>query len=196
MARCNSCSKFVSYDDPEFEVEGDPEADEGTVTARVTLTMPCGECGDGLKGATFDFEETFEHTCDEDAVLAHLGLTGAPPLLEPAPETETMEPAICAVCGTAMVEYPEESEARKRQHFDAIKGGCPRCEVEAAIEGREFEAEASDPEPTERGEGMGRYRKQFYGVELDVTVTCSACGHDETVHLSDDIQASYMDDLQ
>ena len=42
--RCESCNKFVSYDDPECEVESlDLSGD--TIIASVTVTLNCAECG-------------------------------------------------------------------------------------------------------------------------------------------------------
>ena len=48
-------------------------------------------------------------------------------------------------------------------------------------------------EPTERGEGKGRYRKTFYGAEGTFEVSCS-CGKKAEHKWSDAIQASHMDE--
>lgn len=71
--RCPSCEKMVSLDfnDPEvesIEVEaeepdpnGDPKLDDHTtlsVTANVRIVRVCADCGEEMKEATLDLEET------------------------------------------------------------------------------------------------------------------------------------------
>lgn len=63
MARCNDCNKFVSYGDIEAEIVGE-QVDEDVLTAEVTITLTCAECGSGLKEVTTDFEHSIDHTCE------------------------------------------------------------------------------------------------------------------------------------
>lgn len=69
--RCPDCSKFVSQDlaDPEvnsLEINGD-----GTVTAEVRVFLACADCGTELKEATLYLEEDFS-----DKLTDHCGVTG------------------------------------------------------------------------------------------------------------------------
>lgn len=131
--RCPSCNKFVPYGEGRIdvdEVEVDPAT--GAITAHADLTLDCGECGEDLKSAGFDFD------VEDEAVKEHLATRGP--------------------------------------HELAVAG--------------------EDGEPSNRQEGVGRYAKTFYGVEIGYAVTCarhpkwSAAGT-----LSDDCQASGMDEL-
>lgn len=71
--RCPSCSKFVSYAEPEVEVNDySYEADDDQVTAEVQVTLNCQECGETLKEATLEAQGTVEHECDLGKVVKHL----------------------------------------------------------------------------------------------------------------------------
>lgn len=64
--RCNTCNKFVSYND-EPDISIDTESIESTdLTADLTITLTCAECGSELKQATATVEESLldEHACD------------------------------------------------------------------------------------------------------------------------------------
>lgn len=55
--RCPDCSKFVSLEMSDPEIDGELEIDEeGTVTGSVRIVRCCAECGTELKEATLDFE--------------------------------------------------------------------------------------------------------------------------------------------
>jgi len=66
--RCPTCNKFVSYDEPEIEIdegtinEGNEE-NKFTATASVRIVLKCAECGEELKEANEDVEIEFEHEC-------------------------------------------------------------------------------------------------------------------------------------
>jgi len=68
--RCPNCNKFVSYDEPEVEIdesaisEGDEE-NKFTATASVRIVLKCADCGEELKEANEDVEIEFEHECKE-----------------------------------------------------------------------------------------------------------------------------------
>lgn len=64
--RCNSCEKFVSYDeDTEPEMDDEGEVSDGTYRAEVSRILNCGECGDELKRGTFSFEQDFASDLEE-----------------------------------------------------------------------------------------------------------------------------------
>lgn len=58
--RCNNCSKFVSYGEPEKEVEA--ECNDTEVHVVCTITLTCGECGGELSQAVL--EDSQEISCD------------------------------------------------------------------------------------------------------------------------------------
>jgi hypothetical protein len=71
--RCPDCAKFVSYGEPEVEVNDYPEeADDDQVTAEVTVSLVCNECGGVLKAAELSAEATVEHECDIGSVVKSL----------------------------------------------------------------------------------------------------------------------------
>lgn len=59
MARCPDCCKFVSYDEPEVEVESE-DLSGGTFSASVRMVRPCGECSGELAEYTFEVEADVE----------------------------------------------------------------------------------------------------------------------------------------
>jgi hypothetical protein len=93
----------------------------------------------------------------------------------------------CADCGTEMteasfdvdVEFPL-SEAHMKEH--------PEDEEHA------LELEDPGADRMERSTGRGRGTKTFYGAEAELVVRCR-CGFEEKLPWSDDVQASYMDEL-
>lgn len=82
--RCPDCNKFVAYD-----IEVEPEVtsleidEDGHVTASVTRTLGCGECGTELKSAEIELEG------DNDDVTEHLKREGTHELII---EDESVEP--------------------------------------------------------------------------------------------------------
>jgi len=64
--RCDSCNKFVGLDfsDPELE---SIEVDGTSATATVRIVRTCSDCGQELKEATLEMEDTFDGPKDEDA---------------------------------------------------------------------------------------------------------------------------------
>lgn len=65
--RCPDCNKFVSYDEPEAELN-DVSIDGESVTANVTVNLNCADCGTTLKSAELSDEVSFDHTCETDPV--------------------------------------------------------------------------------------------------------------------------------
>lgn len=92
----------------------------------------------------------------------------------------------CAECGTEL----------KEANF-SLEG---QMDVEGHTgEGHELEAEETSSEATERQDGKpgtpSRYRRSFFGINVDVAVKCS-CGESlGNVQLTDEVQASGMDEL-
>lgn len=63
--RCNECNKFVSYGEPEVEVEEDGLTDD-ELTCEVRVVLPCYECGEELKECTMESCITIDHECEDD----------------------------------------------------------------------------------------------------------------------------------
>lgn len=68
--RCPNCDKFVSYDEPEVEVDNYCIENEQAVGS-VTITLNCAECGTPLAQAEEEFEINAHHPdgADEDHEL-------------------------------------------------------------------------------------------------------------------------------
>ena len=60
--RCLSCNKFVSYDEPEVEVQSGNVSGE-TVNGTVRIVLKCAECGEELKDVELDYDLLIEHEC-------------------------------------------------------------------------------------------------------------------------------------
>ena len=54
--RCPDCNKFVSYDEPEVEVNSINVNGEA-VTASVRVALNCADCSTGLKEAEIEADE-------------------------------------------------------------------------------------------------------------------------------------------
>ena len=63
--RCPDCNKFVSYDEPQTEVQS-VEIDGDSVRANVSVQLNCQECGNTLKDAEIEAEEVINHECKPD----------------------------------------------------------------------------------------------------------------------------------
>lgn len=62
-------------------------------------------------------------------------------------------------------------------------------------EGHDWEAEVTSIEGTERSEGKGRGLRSFFGYQAEIEVKCSCGKLIDTVTISDEVQASGMDEL-
>lgn len=58
--RCNDCNKFVSFDEPQVEIENE-ELTGTTLSASVRLVLVCADCGTELKETTFDLEAEIDY---------------------------------------------------------------------------------------------------------------------------------------
>lgn len=86
MARCSACQKFVPFDEPVVEVESFEETleEDDHLTAEVSVTLPCGECGEELKQAILEISEPLpEHICQVSDVLKAMLKRGS---TDPTPE--------------------------------------------------------------------------------------------------------------
>lgn len=63
--RCPDCSKFVSMDFSEPEVDDIQVTEEGEVTASVILTRTCADCGGDLKTAQLEMTVDLGKECEE-----------------------------------------------------------------------------------------------------------------------------------
>ena len=69
--RCDQCNKFAAYDDStEPEVDLNFDADTGDVNAQVRIVLTHDECGQELKEASFDFDETVP----KEILVKHAGV--------------------------------------------------------------------------------------------------------------------------
>lgn len=62
--RCPDCNKFVSYDEPQADVQS-VEIDGDSVRANVSVQLNCQECGSTLKDAEIEDERSIDHKCAE-----------------------------------------------------------------------------------------------------------------------------------
>lgn len=58
--RCESCSKFVSFEERDPEVSSVEVSPEGHVVVEVGIVNECAECGQDLKSAEFQMEADCE----------------------------------------------------------------------------------------------------------------------------------------
>lgn len=60
--RCPDCNKFVGLEngDLEADLSVESDGDKGTVTGTVRVVRNCAECGQELKEANFDVDESFD----------------------------------------------------------------------------------------------------------------------------------------
>jgi hypothetical protein len=62
--KCPNCNKFVSYDEPQAEVQSvEVDSEAKTIHAAVTVSLNCQECGEPLKDAEIEAEVSFQHEC-------------------------------------------------------------------------------------------------------------------------------------
>jgi hypothetical protein len=61
--RCEQCCKFVSYDEPQMDVQDESIDEDGNILVSVHMVLPCMECGTELKETIFELETQIEHEC-------------------------------------------------------------------------------------------------------------------------------------
>lgn len=65
--RCNDCSKFVSLEMGDPEMDQELTFDEGTVSCTVRIVRTCAECGTDLKGADLEMELELDDAAFKDS---------------------------------------------------------------------------------------------------------------------------------
>jgi len=93
----------------------------------------------------------------------------------------------CADCGTELKEANFCIELEGAEPGDGEKTPHSKCKGDLALD---FVITRSD-----RSDGAGRYARTFYGVEVEVEVSCNKCGFEHSQKASDECQASAMDEL-
>lgn len=68
--RCQNCGKFVSYGEPETNVDHE-DINDSIVSVTTRVVLPCAECGEELKEADLEFEFDLDelHECLADEEL-------------------------------------------------------------------------------------------------------------------------------
>lgn len=64
MAFCPNCTKYAAYGEPEVEIEHE-EIEGRSVEVSVMVTIPCEDCGGGLREISLDWAGEIEHECPE-----------------------------------------------------------------------------------------------------------------------------------
>ena len=139
--------------------------------------MRCPDCSKMVSLDTDVEPEVDDVEVDEDGhVTAHVRITNN-----------------CQDCGSELTEatFDLEGYAEIGDH----KGDDHELEAEDAGADRTQRSGYYDKKKGQWVNAFGRYAKTFYGVSMDVKVTCS-CGNLEVlVPMKDEIQASGMDSL-
>lgn len=63
--RCPDCNKFVSMEFSDPEVSSIEVSEDGEVTASVTITRTCADCGNDLKTAELEMAVDLGKECEE-----------------------------------------------------------------------------------------------------------------------------------
>lgn len=105
----------------------------------------------------------------------------------------------CAECGQEMKEarfqFEYDFSEEIKAHHEASQEKCGNAEVSLSVE-----ATRTDRRQTKDRYGKpiarARYQKQFYGVDVTLTINCDVCDQEiAKVNLNDEMQASSMDEL-
>jgi hypothetical protein len=102
----------------------------------------------------------------------------------------------CADCGTELTEATLDLEAEV-----TLEPADHKCPSETAGEepALDLEAEETSSERTNRSDGKpntpSRYRRTFYGAQVEATVKCRCGKIETTVTLADEVQASGMESM-
>ena len=95
----------------------------------------------------------------------------------------------CADCGTELKEANFSLELEGAEPGDGEKTPHENCKGELTLD---FVCERSDRSDSAKNP---RYARTFYGVEVTVEVKCEKCGFKHNAVVSDECQASGMDEL-
>lgn len=97
MARCSSCNKFVSYGDPEIELQDvtlNTHETGGCVTVEAEVKLTCSDCSEAVKSATISAEQEFSHECSPETKAEFeesQKAAGEPPFNEESGEEFTVD---------------------------------------------------------------------------------------------------------
>lgn len=94
----------------------------------------------------------------------------------------------CVECSDELTEANFELEVTEDEDPIIHKDTCRE-------EDRKYDVTEAGFDRTTRQQGKGRGAKTFYGVEVDYTLKCLNCEATYDGSLSDEIQASHMDEL-
>lgn len=100
----------------------------------------------------------------------------------------------CAECSTELKEATFDLEV---DFTEEVAAHMEKKELKGKEKKEHTLSIDSEGSRTDRGEGKGRYRKQFYGAEVKVTLKCN-CEVDPLdleQTWADDMQASHMEEL-
>lgn len=111
MARCENCNKFVGLEMGDVEAD-DLECSDGNLTGSIRIVRNCADCGNELKEARFDLDESVDLSHNE------------------RPADFEHEVAV-----EANLEPLEESGGRyKKSYYGAFGHFSLRCTCEATLE--------------------------------------------------------------
>ncbi len=183
MARCSNCNKFVSYGDPEVEVD-DSEVNDDALSATIRVVLTCADCGDELRETSLDYDGTIEHACPFSERETRLYSVRDDDDL--VPENRRLQ---CLSCHALF--------AADGDHF------CKGMQQKSGWTER-FAIDDVDADPASRVQTTdkhgkpiknSRYMKTFYGAEITFNITCHRCGESFLVEGTVEEQASAFEDI-
>lgn len=105
----------------------------------------------------------------------------------------------CVECSTELKEANLSVEVNFEDEIEAHVTANPKCGKEKSFSVQTLNENRTDRQQTTTKDGRPikpRYQKRFYGFEMDVELSCDTCSEVvETKSVSDEIQASSMDEL-
>lgn len=75
--RCPDCNKFVSYEEPEAELNS-VDLNDSSLHASVRVILKCAECSQELKDAEIETDTDIEHDCKKKLAVEHKEKSGDP----------------------------------------------------------------------------------------------------------------------
>lgn len=172
--RCDGCDgKFGSNGEPEVEVESSDITDT-TVTAEVTVKVPCGNCGtEDFKTGSLSFEQEIDTSAhDSECAFEVDGEDGVP---------------ITVTFDSDQERFEELAEERTFTIDD----------VDAQV-GDDYEPKPKLVKSRKTGEMVlkhtpARYQRHLYLVTLTVSLTCDTCGGALEAVLEDSLGAGELE---
>lgn len=171
--RCDGCDgKFGANGEAEYEIES-YDINQTTVTADVTINIPCANCGGELKTGTLNFEQeidTSEH--DQDCQFTVNGEDGE---------------EVAVTFESDQVRFEELAEERTFSITD----------VDAQVED-DYTPKTKTVRDRKTGELTEkrvpqRFQRHIYVVTLTVSIDCEACGGSFEAVMNDQLGASELE---